>query len=121
VDPDRAQELLRRERDRALRELEDLRSGGRGDELSSVDQHTADTGTELFDLERDRSIIERLEAELAAIARAEKRLEDGKYGLSVESGKPIPEARLEAVPYAERTVEEQARWDAEHRNQTGQR
>jgi DnaK suppressor protein len=121
VDPDRIRELLRRERERALLELQELRSGGRGDELSSIDQHPADTGTELFDLERDRSIIDRLEAELAAIDRAEKRLEEGKYGISVESGKPIPDARLEAVPHAERTVEEQARWDAEYRNQTGQR
>jgi DnaK suppressor protein len=121
VDPDRVKELLRRERDRALRELNDLRSGGRGDELSSIDQHPADTGTELFDLERDRSMIERLEAELAAIDRAEKRLEEGKYGISVESGKPIPEERLEAVPHAERTVEEQARWEAEYRNQNRER
>ena len=35
----------------------------------------------------------------------------GTYGLSVESGEPIPDDRLEAVPWAERTVEEQARYD----------
>jgi DnaK suppressor protein len=29
----------------------------------------------------------------------------------VQSGQPIPDARLEAIPWAERTVEEQARYD----------
>jgi DnaK suppressor protein len=120
VNPDRVRELLRRERERVLRELDDLRSNsGDTGELASVDQHNADAGTELFDLERDRSIITRLEAELEAIERAEKRIEQGTYGLSVDSGKPIPDARLEAVPHAERTVEEQARWEAEHRTVPG--
>ena len=40
--------------------------------------------------------------------RAEARLAAGTYGLSIESGKPIPDERLEAVPTAERTVEEEA-------------
>jgi RNA polymerase-binding transcription factor DksA len=48
---------------------------------------------------------------LAAIERAERRLEQGTYGLSVESGQPIPDARLEAMPWAERIVAEQARYD----------
>ena len=39
--------------------------------------------------------------------RAEKRLADGTYGLSVRSGDPIPDARLEAQPTAELTIEEQ--------------
>jgi len=34
----------------------------------------------------------------------------GTYGLSVESGEPIPDARLEARPTAERTVEEEERY-----------
>ncbi len=45
------------------------------------------------------------------IARAEARVEDGSYGRSVESGEPIPDARLEAMPWAERTVEEQAAYE----------
>jgi DnaK suppressor protein len=45
------------------------------------------------------------------IERAERRLEEGTYGLSVESGQPIPDARLEAIPWAERTAEEQTRYD----------
>ena len=51
---------------------------------------------------------EDLRNELAALERAETRLEEGTYGLSVESGKPIPDARLEALPTAERTIEEES-------------
>lgn len=108
MDPERAGELLRGERERIQRELAGL---GRGDddELSHVDQHLADEGTELYENERDEGIAMRLREELAAIDRAERRLEEGTYGVSVQSGEPIPDARLEAIPWAERTVEEQAR------------
>jgi DnaK suppressor protein len=117
MDPERARELLERERQRIQRELADLRSGRGGDgELSKIDQHPADAGTELFEEERDQSMIERLESELEAIERASKRIDDGTYGLSVESGEPIPDERLEAVPHAERTVAEQARYEAASRN-----
>jgi len=56
------------------------------------------------------ALREQLQAELADLARAEGRLAAGTYGLSVESGEPIPDERLEAVPTAERTVEEEARY-----------
>ena len=113
MDSDRARELLQRERERIQSELDTLRAArGDGDELSRVDQHTADQGSELFENERDLSLIERLKHELDAIARAERRVEEGTYGVSVESGDPIPDGRLEAVPWAERTAEEQARFEA---------
>jgi DnaK suppressor protein len=110
MDPERAAELLKRERARIERALADL-SQGNDEELSHVDQHMADQGSELFEQERDAGIAARLRAELAAVDRAEARLADGKYGLSIESGEPIPDERLEAVPMAERTVEEQARYE----------
>jgi RNA polymerase-binding transcription factor len=116
LDAKHARKLLRAEQQRIQRELEELRSESGGDELSTADQHPADAGTELFEEERDQSMIDRLEQELEAISRAMKRVEDGTFGLSVESGKPIPDARLEAVPHAERTVDEQARFETEHRN-----
>jgi DnaK suppressor protein len=47
---------------------------------------------------------------LIALERAEARLAAGTYGLSIESGDPIPDGRLEAVPLAERTVEEEERY-----------
>ena len=110
MDPKRAQELLDRERERIETELRALRpDGDRDGELSGVDQHNADAGTELFDNERDQSLRERLRRELEALDRAQQRLDDGTFGISVESGEPIPDGRLEAVPWADRTADEQAR------------
>jgi RNA polymerase-binding transcription factor len=110
MEPDRARELLARERERVERRLAELTpSTAGGDELADVDQHIADEGSELYDAEFDAGDVEHLREELAAIERAEKRLEEGTYGLSVESGDPIPDGRLEAIPWAERTVEEQER------------
>jgi RNA polymerase-binding transcription factor DksA len=111
MDPDRARELLARERERIEKALSGLRSEPHP-ELSDTDQHPADEGTETFEQERDEGIAEGLEDELAAIERAERRLEQGTYGISVESGRPIPDARLEVVPWAELTEEEQARFEA---------
>jgi DnaK suppressor protein len=114
METDRARQLLQRERDRIQAELSTLRSahGDGDDELARIDQHTADAGSELFENERDQSMITRLEQELAAIDRAERRLEEGTYGVSVESGEPIPDGRLEAIPWADRTAEEQSRLEA---------
>jgi DnaK suppressor protein len=110
VDPKRATERLQAERSRIEQALAELEPGP-PDELSHVDQHVADEASELFDEERDAGLAERLREELAAVERAEQRLMLGTYGLSVESGEPIPDDRLEAIPWAERTVEEQSRYD----------
>jgi DnaK suppressor protein len=110
MDTKRAQELLAAERERIEAQLAELDRGADGDdELSHVDQHPADQGSELFEQERDQGLAERLRQELAAVERAEKRVADGTYGVSVESGEPIPDERLEVMPTAERTVEEQGR------------
>jgi DnaK suppressor protein len=110
VDDARARELLAGERERIERTLAELGHGD-DDELSHVDQHMADEGSELFESERDAGLADSLREELAAVERAEKRVAEGTYGRSVESGEPIPDERLEAMPWAERTVEEQARYD----------
>jgi DnaK suppressor protein len=57
----------------------------------------------------DESIKTELRERLAAIERAEQRLEDGSYGFSVRSGEKIPDDRLEVDPAAELTVEEAGR------------
>ncbi len=69
-------------------------------ELSNLDQHQADIGTETFDRERDLSLLEQVEAELADIEHALERLEEGTYGTCEACGKPIGDERLEAVPAA---------------------
>jgi DnaK suppressor protein len=112
VTPERARELLDRERVRIERALAAAASEREDeDELSQLDNHPADYATELYDREFEAGSVEHLREELEAIERAYKRLEEGTYGLSVESGRPIPDARLELMPWAERTAEEQARYE----------
>ncbi len=108
MDEARARELLSKERARIERELAELEPTG-DRELAHGDQHLADEASDLYQDELNTGRIEDLREELRAVERAEKRLEAGTYGLSVESGLPIPDERLEAYPTAERTVEEEAR------------
>jgi DnaK suppressor protein len=110
VDAEKARELLRRERERIERALAEQGGAGNG-ELTTVDQHLGDQGSELYADEFEAGLRERLLKELAAVERAEARVDEGTYGLSVESGAAIPDERLEAVPTAARTAEEQARFD----------
>jgi DnaK suppressor protein len=102
MDPERARELLAAERER----LEGLLALNESDELSDLTDD--DTDEHLGDAELDAGLVERYQEELEALERAEARLAAGTYGLSIVSGKPIPDARLEVFPTAELTVEEQA-------------
>jgi RNA polymerase-binding transcription factor DksA len=77
-------------------------------ELSGVDQHPADLGTETFEREKDISIIERVEAELADVEYALQRIDDGTYGVCEACGKPIDQARLDALPAARLCLDDQA-------------
>jgi DnaK suppressor protein len=110
VDPERARGLLARERERITQTLSGLAPTG-SDEPTTTDQHLADQGSDVYDAELDEGLSDDLRLQLAAVERAEERLAAGTYGLSVESGKAIPDERLEAVPTAERTAEEQARFE----------
>src|ERR671936_788410 len=108
MDDARARELLSRERERIEKSLADIATPY---EDRDEPRDASDDATELFDEELGEGVAERLRQELAAIERAEKRLEEGRYGLSIESGEPIPDGRLEAIPWAERTAEEQSRYE----------
>ena len=106
MDQDRARELLAAERERIEQALAGLESQGPEESDDQVDP--GDRGSEnLYQDEFDAGREEDLNTQLAALGRAEARLEAGTYGLSVESGEPIPDGRLEAVPTAELTIEEQ--------------
>ena len=106
----RARELLDEERRRVERLLAQM------DEAGADDRVAANASGDMFDsaepLTRegtDESIRTELHDRLAAIDRAERRLEDGTYGRSVRSGQLIPDDRLEADPAAELTVDEARR------------
>jgi DnaK suppressor protein len=108
MDTDRARELLAQERSRIEQAIAALEREG---PLEGSDRiEPGDEGSEeLYQDELNEGRLEDLRVELAAVERAEARLENGTYGLSIESGKPIPDGRLEARPMAELTVEEEER------------
>jgi RNA polymerase-binding transcription factor DksA len=78
-------------------------------ELSLADQHPADVGTEMFEREKDYSILEQVAAEIQEVERALHRLEQGTYGICEDCGRPIASARLAARPSANLCVDDQAR------------
>ena len=106
MDPARAHELLAAERARLERAL--TRRGHKETGELSDEEDPANLASDLYQDELDEGLADDLREELAAVERAEARLAAGTYGLSIESGKPIPDERLEALPTAERTAEEEA-------------
>jgi DnaK suppressor protein len=105
VDTERARQRLSQERKRIE---QDLAAMGH-DPVSDEPPAFGDQATELDQAERDLAIREQLRETLQEIDAAERRIEEGTYGVSVVSGTPIPDARLEAIPWADRTVEEESR------------
>lgn len=77
-------------------------------ELSKVDQHPAELGTETFERERDMTALRIVESELEDIDEALRRIDQGSYGTCDECGKPIAEERLEAKPWARLCIVHQA-------------
>ncbi len=102
MDSERARQLLAQERERIEQAIAELASPEL-DESGDADSET------LYQNEFDATQAADLAPQLEAVERAEARLAAGTYGLSVESGEPIPDARLEVVPTAERTVAEEER------------
>jgi DnaK suppressor protein len=107
MDIDQARALLLAERSRVegllrltKRAGEDDRNeaNARGDMSDPAERLTAEQG--------DDAVAVGLEDRLAAITRAEKRIDAGTYGYSIRSGQPISDERLEADPAAELTVDE---------------
>jgi RNA polymerase-binding transcription factor DksA len=106
MDQDDVRQRLAEERDR----LEAVRAGFDAEhlhdesedesmsELSHLAQHSADVASETFEREKDFSILEQVEAELADVERALRRIDDGIYGKCEACGAEIGDDRLEAMP-----------------------
>jgi DnaK suppressor protein len=109
MDSDRARELLAAERARIESGLASLGADGPLEGSDRVEPGDEDS-EDLYQDEFDEGQRDKLLEDQAALERAEARLAEGTYGLSVESGQPIPDGRLEAIPTAERTVEEEERF-----------
>jgi DnaK suppressor protein len=105
MDPEHARRRLGEERGRVEEALGRLG----GDRDADEQRDSGDQAVMLDQEERDEAVREELQRTLDAIERAERRLEEGTYGLSILSGEPIPEERLELIPWAEHTVAEENR------------
>jgi DnaK suppressor protein len=104
-----ARSLLRAERERLEALLRDNAADGQVDR-DGADQpgDLTDSAPDLVDQVYDDDVAAGLREHLAAVERAEKRLDEGTYGFSIRSGVAIPDDRLRADPSAELTVAEAA-------------
>jgi RNA polymerase-binding transcription factor DksA len=94
-------EGIQREQDDAIADA--------GSELSSVDQHPGDSGTETFEMEKNVSLLEQVDDELLEVEAAVQRVERGTYGSCEVCGRPIGDERLEAMPATRFCIEDQAK------------
>jgi RNA polymerase-binding transcription factor DksA len=74
-------------------------------DLSNLPIHMADAGTDSYEIENTLGLVESERRLIADIDDALERIEIGTYGICEGSGKPIPKARLRAIPWARYCVE----------------
>jgi len=92
-----------------------LRSRAEGSEASAFGMHQADAGSDAYDRDFALSLLSQEQDALYEIDEALKRIEVGTYGKCEMSGKPIPRARLKAIPFARFTVECQSQLEKQSR------
>jgi YteA family regulatory protein len=120
VDQEHYRQLLQAERQQYVDQMEMIRETGLGDlshgdqlqEDSTVDNHPADLGTEMFEREKDLGLRSNAVRRLRDIDIALERMDSGLYGLCMECGQAINAARLEAFPSALTCIECQTRREA---------
>ena len=117
-------EFIERQKSRLLErkaELERMRDGMREDERdrSQEEQDTQlDSGDQsqyMFTREMDATLGQQFDRQLEEVNRALEKIEEGTYGLSDDTGEPIPKGRLEAMPEAAYTLEGQEQRERERR------
>jgi RNA polymerase-binding transcription factor DksA len=92
-----------------------LRSRAEGSEASAFGMHQADAGSDAYDRDFALSLLSQEQDALYEIDQALKRIEVGTYGVCEMSGKQIPRARLEAIPFARFTVECQSQLEKQNK------
>ena len=92
-----------------------LRSRAEGSEASAFGMHQADAGSDAYDRDFALSLLSQEQDALYEIDQALKRIELGTYGVCEMSGKPIPHARLEAIPFARFTVQCQSQLEKQNK------
>jgi DnaK suppressor protein len=94
-------------RDQLRRQMDGLAQES-AQELAGYSLHMADSGTDNFDRDFALSLLSSDQDAIYEIEEALKRIEKKTYGICELTGKPIPRARLEAIPWTRFTVEAQA-------------
>lgn len=69
-------------------------------EESGYDNHPADAGTATFEREKDLALLNTVELLMQKVDRALEKIEEKTYGTCDRCGKPIGDARLDALPSA---------------------
>lgn len=113
-------EELREELVRMRGGLEEDQRERAEDEGDMTENDSGDMSQSLFTREVDATVEEQVERRIQQVERALQKIEEGTYGFSDDSGEPIPRGRLEAVPEATRTIEEQQRSRETYRHRGGQ-
>jgi DnaK suppressor protein len=93
-----------------------IRNAPEGSEASGSGMHQGDAGSDAYDRDFALSVLAKEQDALYEIEQALQRIKKGAYGVCEMSGKKIPQARLEAIPFARLTVECQAQWEKEYGN-----
>lgn len=91
-----------------------IRNAPEGSEASGSGQHQGDAGSDAYDRDFALSVLAKEQDALYEIEEALVRIRKGFYGICELSNRKIPQARLEAIPFARLTVECQAQWEKEY-------
>ncbi len=86
-------------------------------EASEGPQDFEETAVDFQEMQQEQSIDVNERALLTEVENALKRIENGTYGKCVVCGQPIPEKRLEAIPWAARCVKDQERLEQRNLSQ----
>ena len=99
-------------RERLLHQMSGLAKES-AEEMASYSLHMADSGTDNFDRDFALSLLSSDQDAIYEIEEALKRIEKNTFGVCELTGKAIPKARLEAIPWTRFTVEAQAQLERE--------
>ena len=92
----------------------EIRNSSDGSDASGSGMHQGDAGSDAYDRDFALSVLAKEQDALYEIEQAIRRIDRGVYGVCELSGDKIPQARLEAIPFARLTVECQASWEKEY-------
>lgn len=108
IDPEweRYRQILLDLREQLVRQMNGLAKES-AEQLPGYSMHMADSGTDNFDRDFALSLLSSDQDAIYEIDEALKRIERGSYGTCELTAKPIPKARLDAIPWARFTVEAQ--------------